>query len=146
MSTTFRADRAGEAIRMAVARVLREEVSDPRLESVTITACEVARDLGFARIFYTVYGDDDARAAAEAGFAVSVGSVGSLDRASISAAVERHLDQRVAGIVVIAPVASANEALDHLHSSVPLVTVDRVSVGVDCKASSIDQYSHFLSC
>jgi DNA-binding LacI/PurR family transcriptional regulator len=63
-------------------------------------------------------------AAAEAGFAVSVGSVGSLDRASISAAVERHLDQRVAGIVVIAPVASANEALDHLHSSVPLVTVD----------------------
>ncbi|WP_199440346.1 LacI family DNA-binding transcriptional regulator [Umezawaea beigongshangensis] len=63
-------------------------------------------------------------AAAEAGFAVSVGSVGSLDRASVSAAVERHLDQRVAGIVVIAPVASANEALDHLHSAVPLVTVD----------------------
>ena len=68
MSTTFRADRAGEAIRMAVARVLREEVSDPRLENVTITACEVARDLGFARIFYTVFGDDEARVAAEAGF------------------------------------------------------------------------------
>ena len=46
------------------------------------------------------------RAAAEAGFAVSVGSVDRLDRESIAGAVERHLDQRVAGLVVIAPVAS----------------------------------------
>ena len=52
------------------------------------------------------------QAAASAGFAVSVGSVSTLDRRSISAAVERHLDHRVAGIVVIAPVDSADEALD----------------------------------
>lgn len=64
------------------------------------------------------------QAAASAGFAVSVGSVSTLDRRSISAAVERHLDHRVAGIVVIAPVASADEALDHLPHGVPLVTVD----------------------
>lgn len=63
-------------------------------------------------------------AAGEAGFAVSVGRVNNLDRESISAAVERHLDQRVAGIVVIAPVRSANEALDHLPAGVPLVTID----------------------
>ena len=63
-------------------------------------------------------------AAAEAGFAVSVGSVSVLDRHSISRAVEQHLDQRVAGIVVIAPVASANEALDHLPADIPLVTID----------------------
>ena len=37
------------------------------------------------------------QAAAAAGFAVSVGNVANLDRASISAVVERHLDQRVAG-------------------------------------------------
>ncbi|SCL55771.1 transcriptional regulator, LacI family [Micromonospora yangpuensis] len=64
------------------------------------------------------------QAAAQAGFAVSVGSVSTLDRRSILAAVERHLDHRVAGIVVIAPVASANEALDHLPDQVPAVTVD----------------------
>src|SRR5918997_976401 len=40
------------------------------------------------------------QAAAEAGFAVSVGSVSRLDRESIAAAVGRHLDQRVAGLVV----------------------------------------------
>src|SRR3954447_9498761 len=50
------------------------------------------------------------RAAAAAGFAVSVGSVSSLDRQSVAAAVERHVDQRVAGLVVIAPVESAGEA------------------------------------
>jgi DNA-binding LacI/PurR family transcriptional regulator len=63
-------------------------------------------------------------AAAAAGFAVSVGNVANLDRASISAVVERHLDQRVAGIVVIAPVASAADALDHLTTDVPFVTID----------------------
>ncbi|MEE6258712.1 LacI family DNA-binding transcriptional regulator [Plantactinospora sonchi] len=64
------------------------------------------------------------QAAAEAGFAVSVGSVRSLDHRSISAAVERHLAHRVAGIVVIAPVESAGEALERLPKDVPLVTVD----------------------
>jgi DNA-binding LacI/PurR family transcriptional regulator len=63
-------------------------------------------------------------AAAAAGFAVSVGNVVNLDRASISAVVERHLDQRVGGIVVIAPIASAADALDHLSTDVPLVTID----------------------
>jgi DNA-binding LacI/PurR family transcriptional regulator len=64
------------------------------------------------------------QAAVTAGFAVSVASVDSLDRASITAAIERHLDQRVAGIVVIAPVESAADALDHLSTDIPLVTVD----------------------
>ncbi|PZG24297.1 LacI family transcriptional regulator [Micromonospora craterilacus] len=62
--------------------------------------------------------------AAEAGFAVSVGSVRDLDHLSISAVVERHLAHRVAGIVVIAPVESAGEALERLPKDVPLVTVD----------------------
>jgi DNA-binding LacI/PurR family transcriptional regulator len=63
-------------------------------------------------------------AAAEAGFAVSVGRVRVLDRESISEAVERHRDQRVAGIVVIAPTASAADALADVPAGVPLVTVD----------------------
>ena len=63
-------------------------------------------------------------AAADTGFAVSVATVSSLDRRSISVAVERHLDQGVAGIVVIAPVISANEAIEHIPGDVPLVTID----------------------
>jgi DNA-binding LacI/PurR family transcriptional regulator len=63
-------------------------------------------------------------AAELAGFAVNVGSVRNLDARSISAAVERHLDQRVAGLVIIAPVLSANTALEQLPADVPLVLID----------------------
>lgn len=64
------------------------------------------------------------QAAAEAGFAVSVGSVHELDRSSISAVVDRHLDQRVAGLVVIANTASAAEALAEIPEDLPVVFID----------------------
>ncbi|HET6480582.1 MAG TPA: LacI family DNA-binding transcriptional regulator [Actinoplanes sp.] len=64
------------------------------------------------------------QAAQESGFAVNVGSVRSLNERSIADAVERHLDQRVAGLVVIAPVVSAGPALARLPEDVPLVTID----------------------
>jgi DNA-binding LacI/PurR family transcriptional regulator len=64
------------------------------------------------------------QAAQDSGFAVNVGSVRSLNERSIADAVERHLDQRVAGLVVIAPVASAGPALARLPHDIPLVTID----------------------
>jgi DNA-binding LacI/PurR family transcriptional regulator len=64
------------------------------------------------------------QAAAAYGFGVSVGSVRSLDRETVADAVNRHLDNRVAGLVIIAPVVSANEALDDMPDGVPLVTID----------------------
>jgi DNA-binding LacI/PurR family transcriptional regulator len=64
------------------------------------------------------------QAAAEAGFAVTVGLVKALDRASIADAVERLRDQRVAGIVAIVPTVSATDALADVSAGVPLVTVD----------------------
>ena len=69
MSTTFRSDRAAEAIRAALAKVLTEEVQDPRLSFVTITRCEVSHDLQNAKVFYTVLGDEGKRRQAELGFA-----------------------------------------------------------------------------
>ncbi len=64
------------------------------------------------------------QSASDAGFAVAVASVRALDRRSIAEAVDRHLAQRVAGVVVIAPVASAGEALDHMPTDLPLVCID----------------------
>ncbi|MEV6237612.1 LacI family DNA-binding transcriptional regulator [Lentzea sp. NPDC051838] len=89
-------------------------------------------------------------AAGEAGFAVSVGRVKELDRESIAAAVERHRDQRVAGIVVIAPNSSAADALADVPAGVPLVTVDgdpsrpTPLVTVDQAAGAFDATSHLL--
>nr|WP_232304011.1 LacI family DNA-binding transcriptional regulator [Pseudofrankia sp. DC12] len=64
------------------------------------------------------------RAVSADGFAVGIASVPVLDRPSIIDAVARLLDQRVAGIVVIAPVVSANEALDDVPDDVAMVVID----------------------
>lgn len=61
MSTTFRPERVAEAVHESVARVLNGEVSDPRLRHVTVTRCEISHDLSYAKIYYTVLGDEDAR-------------------------------------------------------------------------------------
>lgn len=63
-------------------------------------------------------------AAAAHGFVVSVRRVRVLDRSSIAQAVEHHREQRVAGIVVMAPTAAAGEALAEVPTDIPLVTVD----------------------
>jgi DNA-binding LacI/PurR family transcriptional regulator len=85
--------------------------------------------IGIVALNSTLYGPASLltafeQAASAAGFAVSVGSVARLDRGSIAGAVGRHLDQRVAGLVVIAPVDSAGEALERMPAGVPLVTID----------------------
>jgi DNA-binding LacI/PurR family transcriptional regulator len=65
-----------------------------------------------------------AEAALQHGFTVSLESVRTLDRKPIADAIGRHLDQRVAGLVVIAPVESANDALDDIADDIPLVSID----------------------
>lgn len=65
-----------------------------------------------------------AQAAVAHGFTVSVESVRTLEREPITRAISRHLDQRIAGLVVIAPVSSANPALDDIPDDIPLVSID----------------------
>ncbi|GAA5162478.1 LacI family DNA-binding transcriptional regulator [Pseudonocardia eucalypti] len=110
--------------------------------------------LGVVGLNTTLYGPTSLltafeQAAASAGFAVSVGSVARFDRESISAVVQRHLDERVAGIALIAPVASANEALDALRIDTPLVTIDgdprRPTVTVDQEAGARAATEHLLA-
>nr|WP_202499724.1 30S ribosome-binding factor RbfA [Streptomyces sp. SID5476] len=57
-----------DLIREVVAQKLLRGIKDPRLGShVTITDTRVTGDLREATVFYTVYGDDEERAAAAAG-------------------------------------------------------------------------------
>jgi DNA-binding LacI/PurR family transcriptional regulator len=65
-----------------------------------------------------------AQVASASGFTVSVESVRTLQRGPMEEAVGHHLDQRVAGLVIIAPVESANDVLDGIPEDVPLVCVD----------------------
>src|SRR5262245_10162067 len=65
-----RVARLQELIREEVNLILRNEVRDPRLDSVVITMVELAGDGSCARLWFTAEGDEDRRAACEhvAGF------------------------------------------------------------------------------
>lgn len=90
------------------------------------------------------------QAAAAEGFAVTVATARSLRREALAEAVERHLDQGVAGIIVIAPVVSAGQAVEDLPVAVPLVAVDgdpergRALVMVDQEAGARAATRHLL--
>jgi ribosome-binding factor A len=62
MADPARARRLAVRIREVVAATLERQVKDPRLGMVTITDARVTPDLMEATVFYTVYGDDEARA------------------------------------------------------------------------------------
>ena len=64
------------------------------------------------------------QAARSSGYSVSITSVRSIDRHSLSESVERLLQQAVAGVIIIAPVVSRDSALDALPPELPAVVVE----------------------
>ncbi|WP_028695133.1 30S ribosome-binding factor RbfA [Pseudomonas cremoricolorata] len=57
-----RTQRIGDQMQRELAELIRREVKDPRVGLVTITAVDVSRDVGHAKVFITVMGGDDADA------------------------------------------------------------------------------------
>jgi ribosome-binding factor A len=56
-----RPERVGEQIYQELSMLLSREVSDPRLENVTVTRVQVSGDLRLAKVFVTRTGDADAQ-------------------------------------------------------------------------------------
>ncbi|MCU9947857.1 30S ribosome-binding factor RbfA [Pseudomonas sp. PDM13] len=54
-----RTQRIGDQMQRELASLIQREIKDPRLGLVTITGCDVARDLSHAKVFITVMGQDD---------------------------------------------------------------------------------------
>jgi len=57
---TRRTERIGEQLRGEIARVLREEVTDPRIRLVTLTRIDVAPDLSNAIVYWSSMASDPA--------------------------------------------------------------------------------------
>ena len=57
-----RAKQLADRIQVLVAELLERRVKDPRLGFVTVTDARLTGDLREASVFYTVYGDEQARA------------------------------------------------------------------------------------
>jgi len=56
-----RSNQVAEELRKIVSMILLEDLNDPRMGFVTITRIELTDDLRFARIFYSVLGDEAAK-------------------------------------------------------------------------------------
>ncbi|GAB2889100.1 30S ribosome-binding factor RbfA [Neomicrococcus lactis] len=67
MADPARAARMAQRIKVVVAQALGKIIKDPRVENITITDARVTNDLQHATLYYTVFGDEAAKAdAAEA--------------------------------------------------------------------------------
>lgn len=66
MASEARQRKLADRIKVIVAETLESRIKDPRLGFTTITDVRVTPDLREASVFYTVYGDEEARAATAA--------------------------------------------------------------------------------
>ena len=73
MSSQARQRKLAERIKEIVAAAVELRIKDPRLGFVTITDVRITPDLREASVFYTVYGDDTARAESAAALEAATG-------------------------------------------------------------------------
>jgi len=88
-----------------------------------------SKTLGVVSFDTTLYGPASTllgieQAAHDAGYAVSISSLRSLNRPAVLAAIQQLLGQGVDGVVVIAPVRAGVDALRHLRPDFPVVAVE----------------------
>lgn len=59
--TYQRSDRVKELLRQEISQIIREEIKDPRIGFATVTDVEISQDLRHAKVFISIYGDEDNR-------------------------------------------------------------------------------------
>lgn len=70
-----RSDRVADLILKELAEVLLRRVKDPRLDDITLTDVKVSPDLRHAKVFYSMLGNDETKAAAIVGLESAKGFV-----------------------------------------------------------------------
>ncbi|HPM43618.1 MAG TPA: ribosome-binding factor A, partial [Candidatus Omnitrophota bacterium] len=53
-----RPERAQEAIRQEISTIIHNELKDPRLGFITITGVELTKDMRYAKVYFSVLGED----------------------------------------------------------------------------------------
>ena len=53
-----RREKIAEALKKEISSIIQKELKDPRLGFVTITSVEITADLRYAKIFFSVLGED----------------------------------------------------------------------------------------
>jgi ribosome-binding factor A len=73
MKPFSRSERVGGQIQKVLSDFLRKSVSDPRLESATITAVKMSSDLRIAYVYFSPHGGEDMSVETSAGFKSALG-------------------------------------------------------------------------
>ncbi|MBE3581592.1 MAG: 30S ribosome-binding factor RbfA [Thermoanaerobacteraceae bacterium] len=55
---SLRAERVAEQMKKEIAQILRDKIKDPRVGFVTVTAVELSSDLQHAKVYVSIYGDE----------------------------------------------------------------------------------------
>ena len=71
-----RQERLADQIRNEAALIISEELRDPRIGFATVTRVEISADLGHARLFVSVLGDEEAQASTLEGLSSAAGYLG----------------------------------------------------------------------
>jgi len=79
-----RIDRVNQQVKRELGRIIQRELSDPRLQFVTITEVDVSRDLRNARIRFSVLGEESKVQAAQQGLEGARGMIRKLLSQSMS--------------------------------------------------------------
>ena len=70
-----RSDRVGDLILEVIAELLRKDIRDPRVQTVTLTGVKVSKDLRNARVYFNILGGQDSRINAAAGLKSASGFI-----------------------------------------------------------------------
>ncbi len=106
------AAKVAEQIRLIIAETLSRRIQDPRLGFLTITEVRLSRDWQQAEVYYTVLGDDEARADTAEGLEAAKGQ--------LRAAVARGLPMRSTPslVFILDQLPEASDAFEDLLASV----------------------------
>ena len=86
MSGFDRSDRISEEVRRLMDRILRSEVKDPRVQGTfSITRCEVTRDLRHAKVYVSIFEEEN-----RPGFMAALASAGGYIRTRLGKELDAH--------------------------------------------------------
>tara|TARA_B100001057_G_scaffold461131_1_gene512852 strand:+ start:503 stop:850 length:348 start_codon:yes stop_codon:yes gene_type:complete len=52
-----RSDKVGDLLKKEISIIITNQIKDPRLQNINITAVKVSDDIGIAKVYYTVIGE-----------------------------------------------------------------------------------------
>jgi ribosome-binding factor A len=72
---SVRVEKVRELIKQEVSKIIVNELKDPRVKLVTVTAVDITKDLRAAKIYISLYGADDEKAKSLAGLQKAAGFI-----------------------------------------------------------------------